>query len=125
MTDRVGHRPAVQNGGDVCAVERVATAGGVHDLNLKRRLVLDPVGGIVGRKEAAVLAADEVVLRDEVVLELQGEGMHAAVTRRGVGLAREFAARRLLAFELVTGEGLLLYDQDGEPLQSLAEVLDL
>ena len=60
---------------------------------------LQPSGGEAGHLQIeaaafAALATDQVLAGYEVVVELQGERVHAAVAGCGVGLARHLAAAR-------------------------------
>ena len=54
--------------------------------------------------------------RHEEVVEHERERVHAAVAWGGVGLARQEAPARLAHLEGVAGEGVLLDDEEGEPL---------
>ena len=68
------------------------------------------------------VSAHEVLRRDEVVLEVERERVHAAVARRGVGLADDAPAAGLLHLELVPVEGVLGHDEEGQPPGALRQV---
>src|SRR5207253_3451655 len=92
--------------------------GGVRGRRLEGRLGharraaagLEPSGGEALHLEVEALAlagllADQILRRDEVALEAEREGVHAAIAGRGVGLAVEHAATRLALPVLETRAG--------------------
>ena len=62
----------------------------------------------------AGLLADQILARDEVALEAEREGVHAAVAGRGIGLPVQHAAVRLAHLEFVAGERVLRHDEERE-----------
>jgi hypothetical protein len=69
-----------------------------------------------------LLAAHQVLGRHEPALEVEREGVHAAVARRGIRLADQAAAAGLLELEGVTEVARLGHDEEREPARARGRV---